>query len=110
MDDKGEEYCGLFGDAIKDEHRLDSEMPGAGSVGRGNKDGEGADAEDEEAGEGGNIAGEVEGEEGQVEVEIIARPDANAVEEVEGKVVHLAKRHEAVDEALHAVVDLTEEM
>lgn len=64
VDDKGEEYCGLFGNAIKDEHGLDGEMPGAGSVGRGDEDGEGSDAEDEESGEGGNVAGEVEGEEG----------------------------------------------
>lgn len=64
VDDKGEEYCGLFGNAIKDEHGLDGEMPGAGSVGRGDEDGEGSDAEDEESGEGGNVAGVVEGEEG----------------------------------------------
>lgn len=43
-------------------------------------------------------------------MEIVARPDAYAVKEVEGKVVYLAKRHESVDEALHAVVDLPEEM
>ena len=68
VDSEGEEYGGLIGDAVEDEHGLDGEMPGTGTVGGGDDDGEGSDAEDEEAGEGADAAGEVEGVEGEVEV------------------------------------------
>ena len=47
VDSEGEEYGGLIGDAVEDEHGLDGEMPGTGTVGGGDDDGEGTDAEDE---------------------------------------------------------------
>lgn len=110
VDNEGEENGGLLGNAIKDEHRLDGEMPGACTVRRGDEDGEGADAEDEESGERVDAAREVEGEEGEVEMQVIACPDAYAIKEIEREVVDLAERDESVDKALHTGVDLAEEV
>lgn len=105
VDDEGEEDGGLLGDAIEDEHGLDGEVPGAGSVGGGNEDGKASCAEDEEACHGADVAGGIEGEEGEVEMEVVAYPDADAIEQIEREIADSTEGDESVEEALHAVVD-----
>ena len=84
--------CGIE----QDEHSLDGKMPGAGTVGRGHEDSETADAEHKECVKGTDHRHEVEGKKGYVEVEEIACPNEDTVEQVQPKAAYVAQGENAV--------------
>ena len=83
-------------------------MPRSGAVGRWHKHGEGADAEDEERLRGIDGRGEVKAEEGRVEMQKIAGPDAERINQIERHVFHAAQRCDARPEVAHHVFSLAE--
>ena len=68
MNDEDEERrCRLL-HAIEHEDRLDGKVPRAGTIGRGDKHGEGAHHEGHECSQRTKVGGEVEAEESEIEV------------------------------------------
>ena len=109
VDDKHEIKGLLVGYTIEDEHGLDSEMPGTGTVGGGYDDGYGAyDEGDQGTGET-ETGSTLETEEREVVMDEITAPDGKGVEQEQGLVTHAAQRHHALPDATergaHLVVD-----
>lgn len=99
VDDKHEIKGLLIGYAIEDEHGLDSEMPGTGTVGGGYDDGNGAyDEGDKGTGET-ETGSTLETEERKVVMDEITAPDGEGVEKEQGLVTHAAQRHHALPDA-----------
>ena len=80
MNDEYEPQCLFIGHTIKNEHGLDGEMPGTGTVGGGHNDGEvGYDKRNQGTADT-EVGREVEAEERQVVVQKVAHPDADGKE------------------------------
>ena len=90
MDDEYEEEGLLVLYAVEDEHRLDSEMPGTGAVGRRHDDGEVGHDERHEGTAEAEVGREVEAEEGQVVMQEVTYPDAYGEQQVERQVLDAA--------------------
>lgn len=99
VDDKHEIKGLLVGYTIEDEHGLDSEMPGTGTVGGGYDDGNGAyDEGDKGTGET-ETGSTLETEERKVVMDEITAPDGEGVEKEQGLVTYAAQRHHALPDA-----------
>ena len=99
MDDEHEVEGLNVGNAVEDEHGLDGEVPGTGSVGRGNDDGDGTYDEGHQGTAQSEVAGEVEAEEGEVVVQEIADPDGEGEGDEEGYVAYVLQRDDALPDA-----------
>ena len=98
---EGEEDSRRFSHAVEHEHRFDGKMPRPCPVGGGNEHGKGAGAENEQCRCGVDAGSEVVAEEGQIEVQIIACPNADAVEQIEQRMLQPSQGGHAVEKALH---------
>ncbi len=106
VDDQHEIEGRRIGDAIEHEHRLDGEMPGSGAVGRGDDDRYGSyDEADQRAGQS-QARRLLEAEEGEVEMEEIARPDRQAIQDEQWDVAHAAERGDAEPNPLQRLLHL----
>ena len=90
MHDEHEEERLLVLYAVEDEHGLDGEMPGAGTVGRRHDDGEVGHDERYEGTAETEVGREVEAEERQVVMQEVAHPDAYGEQQVERQVLDAA--------------------
>ena len=73
----------LVGHAIEDEHRLNGEVPGAGTVGSGHDDGEVGYHKGYQRTVHAQVGGEIEAEEGEVVMQEVHHPDAYGEEQIE---------------------------
>ena len=106
VDDQHEIERRRVGDAIEHEHRLDGEMPGSGAVGRGDDDRyRSYDEADQRAGQS-EVRRLLEAEEGEVEMEEIARPDRQAIQDEQRDVAHAAERGDAEPNPLQRLLHL----
>ena len=88
MNNENEEGGISLSYAVEHEDRLDCKVPGACAVRSGDQHGEGADHECHEGCQRSKMGREVEAKEGEVEMQIIAHPDADGIEDEKQRALH----------------------
>ncbi len=79
----------LVGNTIEDEHGLDGKMPGTGTIGGGDDDGDTSHDEGGESAHHAELARGLKAEEGEIVMEEIAQPDAEGEEDISGDAAHI---------------------
>ena len=89
--------------AIKHEHRLHGKVPWSGTIGGGHEHGKGAGAKDEQSSHDVDVTGALISKEGKIEMEKIAHPNADAIEQIERKLTQMAQGGNSIKETAHLV-------
>ena len=99
MNDEHEIEGILVGQSIEDEHGLDGEMPGTGSVGGGHDDCDAAHHKGDQGAGDAQMGSGGEAEEGEIIVQEIAAPYPQCEQQVERYVAHMAQREHSLPDA-----------
>ena len=101
MDKEGKKGGIGRGNAVEHHHGDDGKMPRTGTVGRGDNDGKRACHKHDQTGLKTEVGTERKAVERQVEMEEVAKPHQDGVEQEKGDVAHTAKGHDALPHVEH---------
>ena len=96
MNDENKECSLSLSDAIKHQNRLHGKVPRASTIRCGNKYGKSADHKSHERSQRTKSCCKVEAEESQVEMQVIAHPNANGIDDEKQRTLHFSNGKQTI--------------